>query len=42
MVLKALRQAESLYSRFYLNEVLEDVKFDFQLLDDVVIGSPFR
>lgn len=42
VVLKALRQCENLYSRFYLNEALEDVRFDFQLRDDIVIGSPFK
>lgn len=42
VVLKALRQSENLYSRFYLNEALEDVRFDFQLRDDIVIGQPFR
>jgi transglutaminase 1 len=42
VVLKALRQCGHLYSRYYLNEALEDVRFDFQLRDDIVIGSPFR
>lgn len=42
VVLKALRQCENLFSRYYLNESLEDVSFNFQLLDDVIIGSPFR
>ena len=42
VVLKALRQCENLYSRYYLNEALEDVRFDFQLRDDIVIGSPFK
>ncbi|XP_046450915.1 annulin-like [Daphnia pulex] len=41
VVLKALRQCGHLYSRYYLNEALEDVRFDFQLRDDIVIGSPF-
>ena len=42
VVLKAVRQCESMFSRFYLNEALEDVRFDLQLRDDIVIGSPFR
>jgi hypothetical protein len=42
VVLKALRQCGHLYSRYYLNEALEDVRFDFQLRDDIVIGYPFR
>ncbi len=31
-----------MFSRYYLNEALEDVRFDFQLRDDIVIGAPFR
>lgn len=42
VVLKAVRQCESMFSRYYLNEALEDVRFDFQLRDDIVIGQPFR
>lgn len=41
-MLKALRQSESLFSRYYLNEEFNDVMFDFELRDDIVIGSPFR
>lgn len=41
-MLKALRQSESLFSRYYLNEDFNDVRFDFKLHDDIVIGSPFR
>ncbi|XP_014288385.1 annulin [Halyomorpha halys] len=40
-MLKALKQSESLFSRYYLNEEFNDVNFDFKLLDDIVIGSPF-
>ncbi|XP_054282567.1 annulin-like [Macrosteles quadrilineatus] len=40
-MLKALKQSESLFSRYYLNEEFNDVKFDFKLRDDIVIGSPF-
>lgn len=42
VVLRALRQSENIFSRYYLNEALEDVRFDFQLRDDIVIGAPFR
>lgn len=40
-MLKALAQSESLFSRYYLNEDFNDLKFDFQLRDDIVIGQPF-
>lgn len=40
-MLKALRKCNHAYSRYYLNDELEDVSFDFELLDDIVIGSPF-
>lgn len=41
-MLKALRQSENLFSRYYLNEDFNDIQFDFELRDDIVIGSPFR
>jgi hypothetical protein len=41
-MLNALKQSESLFSRYYLNEDFNDVRFDFSLIDDIVIGSPFR
>jgi len=41
-MLKALRQSESLFSRYYLNEEFNDVMFTFELRDDIVIGQPFR
>ncbi|KAK6623188.1 hypothetical protein RUM43_009040 [Polyplax serrata] len=41
VMLKALRQSESLFSRYYLNEDFNDVQFDFVLKDDIVIGAPF-
>jgi len=41
-MLNALKQSESLFSRYYLNEDFNDVRFDFDLLEDIVIGSPFR
>ncbi|KAL1124024.1 hypothetical protein AAG570_001794 [Ranatra chinensis] len=40
-MLKALKQSESLFSRYYLNEEFNDIKFYFKLRDDIVIGSPF-
>ncbi|CAN8024179.1 unnamed protein product [Ixodes persulcatus] len=41
VVLKALRESNHAYSRYYLNEDLEDVSFDFERLEDVMIGSDF-
>lgn len=41
-MLKALRQSQSLFSRYYLNEEFNDIMFDFELRDDIVIGQPFR
>lgn len=41
-MLKALRQSQSLFSRYYLNDEFNDVTFDFELRDDIVIGQPFR
>ncbi|XP_063239972.1 annulin [Bacillus rossius redtenbacheri] len=40
-MLKALRQSASLFSRYYLNEDFNDIQFNFELRDDIVIGSPF-
>ncbi|XP_057325796.1 annulin-like isoform X1 [Microplitis mediator] len=40
-MLKALRQSESIFSRYYLNEQFNDIIFDFKLIDDVVVGQPF-
>ena len=37
----ALRQTESVYSRYYLNEDFNEVSFNFHLLDDIVIGQDF-
>lgn len=37
----ALRRCENVFARYYLNEEIEDIEFDFQLLDDIVIGQPF-
>lgn len=41
-MLKALRQSESAYSRYYLNEEFNDIMFNFELRDDIIIGQPFR
>lgn len=41
-MIKALRQSESLFSRYYLNEEFNDVMFTFELRDDIIIGQPFR
>lgn len=40
-MLRALRQCKNAFSRYYLNDDLEDVQFEFTLLDDIVIGEPF-
>ncbi|XP_058804914.1 annulin isoform X2 [Phymastichus coffea] len=41
-MLKALRQSESLFSRYYLNEEFNDIMFNFELKDDIIIGQPFN
>ncbi|XP_026465258.1 annulin-like [Ctenocephalides felis] len=41
IMLRALRSAESIFSRYYLNEDFNDVRFDFELLDDIKIGENF-
>lgn len=40
-MLKALRQSENLFARYYLNEDFNDIQFNFELKDDIKIGSPF-
>lgn len=42
VMLAALRQSGSMFSRYYLNEDFEDVQFDFQLYDDIIIGQSFK
>lgn len=42
VMLNALKMSESLFSRYYLNEDFNDVRFDFELRDDIIIGSDFR
>ncbi|XP_046608601.1 annulin isoform X1 [Neodiprion virginianus] len=41
VMLKALQHSASLFSRYYLNEKFNDIKFDFELRDDIIIGEPF-
>lgn len=41
-MLHALRLCENNFARYYLNEEFEEVEFDFQLNDDIVIGQPFK
>ncbi|XP_022901420.2 annulin [Onthophagus taurus] len=40
-MLKALQQSESSFSRYYLNEDFNDIHFNFELRDDIIIGDPF-
>lgn len=40
-MLKALKQANSAFSRFYLNEEFNEIHFSFSLLDDIKIGDTF-
>ncbi|KAK9306073.1 hypothetical protein QLX08_003130 [Tetragonisca angustula] len=40
-MLKALRQSQSLFSRYYLNEEFNEIMFAFELRDDIIIGQPF-
>ncbi|RWS14934.1 Annulin-like protein [Dinothrombium tinctorium] len=41
VMLKALKLSKNMFSRIYLNEQFEDVKFDLVLLDDIIIGQSF-
>lgn len=40
-MLKALRQSENLFSRYYLNENFNDIYFNFEVKEDIIIGQPF-
>ncbi|CAG2063108.1 unnamed protein product, partial [Timema podura] len=40
-MLRALKQSESHFSRYYLNDDFNDINFNFELRDDIVIGQPF-
>ncbi|XP_041969290.1 annulin-like isoform X2 [Aricia agestis] len=39
---KALRKSESIFARYYLNDVFNDIVFDFELRDDIKIGQDFN
>ncbi|XP_045490802.1 annulin isoform X1 [Colias croceus] len=38
---KALRKSGSIFARYYLNDVFNDVYFEFELRDDIKIGQDF-
>lgn len=38
----ALKQNDHIFSRYYLNEEFNDIKFDFELVDDIIVGYNFR
>ena len=40
-MLKALKQANSAFSRYYLNEDFNEIYFNFELQDDIKIGETF-
>ncbi|XP_053695044.1 annulin [Sabethes cyaneus] len=40
-MMKALKQANSAFSRYYLNEDFNEIYFNFELHDDIKIGEPF-
>ncbi|KRT84321.1 hypothetical protein AMK59_767, partial [Oryctes borbonicus] len=40
-MLKALKQAESIFSRYYINEDFSDIHFRLRLQDSIQIGDPF-
>ncbi|XP_058452172.1 annulin isoform X1 [Malaya genurostris] len=40
-MMKALKQANSAFSRYYLNEDFNEVYFNFELRDDIKIGESF-
>lgn len=40
-MLKALKQANSAFSRYYLNEDFNEIYFHFELQDDIKIGESF-
>lgn len=42
IMLKALLQSNSIFSRYYLNAEFNDVRFEILLTDDVLIGKPFN
>ncbi|VVC44005.1 Transglutaminase, C-terminal,Transglutaminase-like,Immunoglobulin E-set,Immunoglobulin-like fold,Protein- [Cinara cedri] len=38
----ALKKNNNLFSRYYLNEDFNEIKFDFELMDDITVGENFR
>lgn len=40
-MLRALRQSENIFSRYYLNEEFNDIYFELDLHDDIKIGQQF-
>jgi transglutaminase 1 len=42
VMLRALRECGTMFSRYYLNDEMEDIQFNFVLRDDIVIGSGFK
>nr|AYV89268.1 annulin-like [Tetranychus evansi] len=42
IMLKALHQSNHIFTKYYLNAKFSDIRFDLQLLDDVLIGKPFK
>ncbi|KAK2715758.1 hypothetical protein QYM36_010361, partial [Artemia franciscana] len=42
VVLRALRQSESHFTRIYLNQAIEDIQFELISLDDVIIGETIK
>lgn len=41
-MIKALHQSNNIFTKYYLNAKFSDIRFDLQLLDDVLIGKPFK
>lgn len=38
----ALRKSDSIFARYYLNEVFNDIIFEFEMRDDITIGQGFN
>ena len=41
-MLKALKMTKNYFSRYYLNEKFEDVRFELLPIEDRLIGKPFQ
>lgn len=41
-MLKALKMTKNYFSRYYLNEKFEDVRFELLPIEDHLIGQPFK